>query len=63
MAGGIAGSCSMIIVYPLDFARTRLGADTGKGHGAKHAPPTPPPVAGDAAKATGDAAKAATESA
>ncbi len=30
---GIAGSCSMLIVYPLDFARTRLGVDTGKhGH-------------------------------
>jgi len=33
MAGGVAGSCSMVVVYPLDFARTRLGADTGKhGH-------------------------------
>lgn len=32
MAGGIAGSCSMIVVYPLDFARTRLGTDTGNKH-------------------------------
>lgn len=30
LAGGIAGSCSMCVVYPLDFARTRLGTDMGK---------------------------------
>ncbi len=30
-AGGLAGACSLLIVYPLDFARTRLAADTGKG--------------------------------
>jgi len=29
MAGGVAGSCSMMVVYPLDFARTRLGTDMG----------------------------------
>jgi len=29
-AGGLAGSISMIFVYPLDFARTRLGVDVGK---------------------------------
>merc|ERR1712210_204777 len=29
-AGGAAGATSMGIVYPLDFARTRLGADVGK---------------------------------
>jgi len=33
MAGGSAGACCMLIVYPLDFARTRLGVDIGrKGH-------------------------------
>lgn len=30
-AGGAAGAGSLLIVYPLDFARTRLGADLGKG--------------------------------
>lgn len=30
-AGGLAGACSLLIVYPLDFARTRLAADVGKG--------------------------------
>lgn len=30
-AGGAAGACSLLIVYPLDFARTRLAADVGKG--------------------------------
>lgn len=30
LAGGSAGACCMIIVYPLDFARTRLGVDVGK---------------------------------
>jgi len=29
-AGGAAGATSLFIVYPLDFARTRLGADVGK---------------------------------
>jgi solute carrier family 25 (adenine nucleotide translocator) protein 4/5/6/31 len=29
-SGGMAGSTSMVIVYPLDFARTRLGVDMGK---------------------------------
>lgn len=29
-AGGAAGATSLAIVYPLDFARTRLGADVGK---------------------------------
>merc|ERR550539_646276 len=28
-AGGAAGATSLLIVYPLDFARTRLGADVG----------------------------------
>jgi len=31
MSGGMAGSASLLFVYPLDFARTRLGADMGKG--------------------------------
>jgi solute carrier family 25 (adenine nucleotide translocator) protein 4/5/6/31 len=30
LSGGIAGSFSLLFVYPLDFARTRLGADIGK---------------------------------
>eukprot|EP00960_Hanusia_phi_P054143 762556-Hanusia_phi.AAC.5 len=32
-SGGLAGAASLLIVYPLDFARTRLGADVGKGSG------------------------------
>jgi solute carrier family 25 (adenine nucleotide translocator) protein 4/5/6/31 len=30
-SGGMAGAASLMIVYPLDFARTRLAADVGKG--------------------------------
>jgi solute carrier family 25 (mitochondrial adenine nucleotide translocator), member 4/5/6/31 len=30
-SGGLAGACSLLIVYPLDFARTRLAADVGHG--------------------------------
>jgi solute carrier family 25 (mitochondrial adenine nucleotide translocator), member 4/5/6/31 len=30
-SGGLAGACSLAIVYPLDFARTRLAADVGQG--------------------------------
>jgi solute carrier family 25 (adenine nucleotide translocator) protein 4/5/6/31 len=29
-SGGAAGAASLMIVYPLDFARTRLAADVGK---------------------------------
>ena len=29
-AGGLAGSLSLLVVYPLDFIRTRLATDTGK---------------------------------
>lgn len=29
-AGGVAGAGSLVLVYPLDFARTRLAADTGR---------------------------------
>jgi hypothetical protein len=29
-AGGLAGAGSLLIVYPLDFARTRLAADLGR---------------------------------
>jgi len=29
-AGGAAGATSLMFVYPLDFARTRLAADVGK---------------------------------
>ena len=31
-AGGLAGAGSLLIVYPLDFARTRLAADVGKAN-------------------------------
>ncbi|KHJ85815.1 ADP/ATP translocase 2 domain protein [Oesophagostomum dentatum] len=30
-AGGAAGASSLVFVYPLDFARTRLAVDVGKG--------------------------------
>jgi solute carrier family 25 (adenine nucleotide translocator) protein 4/5/6/31 len=30
-SGGMAGASSLLFVYPLDFARTRLAADIGKG--------------------------------
>jgi solute carrier family 25 (adenine nucleotide translocator) protein 4/5/6/31 len=30
-SGGAAGGTSLLFVYPLDFARTRLAADIGKG--------------------------------
>jgi solute carrier family 25 (adenine nucleotide translocator) protein 4/5/6/31 len=30
-SGGAAGAASLLIVYPLDFVRTRLAADVGKG--------------------------------
>jgi len=30
-SGGAAGATSLMVVYPLDFARTRLAVDTGKG--------------------------------
>lgn len=29
-SGGAAGATSLLFVYPLDFARTRLGVDVGK---------------------------------
>jgi solute carrier family 25 (adenine nucleotide translocator) protein 4/5/6/31 len=29
-SGGAAGATSLMFVYPLDFARTRLAADVGK---------------------------------
>jgi len=29
-SGGLAGATSLMVVYPLDFARTRLAADVGK---------------------------------
>jgi len=32
-SGGAAGATSLCVVYPLDFARTRLAADVGKGAG------------------------------
>merc|ERR1712168_1128960 len=34
-AGGAAGATSLLMVYPLDFARTRLGADVGKAVGER----------------------------
>jgi solute carrier family 25 (adenine nucleotide translocator) protein 4/5/6/31 len=30
-SGGMAGACSLTIVYPLDYARTRLASDVGSG--------------------------------
>jgi len=30
MSGGWAGATSLLVVYPLDFARTRVAADVGK---------------------------------
>lgn len=33
MSGGAAGAASLCIVYPLDFARTRLAVDIGKAGG------------------------------
>lgn len=30
-SGGAAGATSLLFVYPLDFGRTRLAADIGKG--------------------------------
>merc|ERR1719482_1044426 len=33
LAGGVGSSCSLTIVYPLDYARTRLSTDIGKGEG------------------------------
>lgn len=35
VSGGLAGGTSLLVVYPLDFARTRLGADLGKGAGER----------------------------
>jgi len=32
LSGGAAGATSSLFVYPLDFARTRLAADIGKGN-------------------------------
>jgi len=34
-SGGAAGASSLLFVYPLDFARTRLAADIGKGTGER----------------------------
>jgi len=34
-SGGAAGATSLCFVYPLDFARTRLAADVGKGAGQR----------------------------
>ncbi|KAF0698347.1 Aste57867_11025 [Aphanomyces stellatus] len=35
-SGGAAGATSLAVVYPLDFARTRLGADVGVGAARVH---------------------------
>jgi len=36
-SGGLAGSLCMLLVYPLDYARTRLANDaTEKGHGRQY---------------------------
>ena len=31
-SGGLAGAGSLTIVYPLDYARTRLASDVGSGN-------------------------------
>ena len=31
VSGGLAAAASMTIVYPLDYARTRLASDVGSG--------------------------------
>merc|ERR1712146_762001 len=33
MSGGLAGGASMVICYPMDFARTRLASDLQSGKG------------------------------
>ena len=30
LSGGLGGTCSLLLVYPLDYARTRLSVDTEK---------------------------------
>ena len=35
LAGGSAGACCMLFVYPLDFARTRMGVDVSVKEGSK----------------------------
>lgn len=35
LSGGTAGAIGLTIVYPLDFARTRLGVDIGKSAGER----------------------------
>lgn len=30
LAGGIAGAGTALVMYPLDFARTRMGVDIGR---------------------------------
>jgi solute carrier family 25 (adenine nucleotide translocator) protein 4/5/6/31 len=35
LAGGLAGSITSTIVYPLDFARTRLGVDVNQANGQR----------------------------
>lgn len=44
--GGLAGAGSLLIVYPLDFVRTRLAADLGKGSHRDFQACTPPPPKG-----------------
>ena len=31
LVGGLAGASALTILYPMDFARTRMGVDVGKG--------------------------------
>jgi len=35
LSGGLAGSITSMVVYPLDFARTRLGVDVAQNHGQR----------------------------
>jgi len=54
-SGGAAGATSLIVVYPLDFARTRLAMDVGvegkKSKGAKGVPAAAPAAGAVAAPA------------
>jgi solute carrier family 25 (adenine nucleotide translocator) protein 4/5/6/31 len=59
-SGGLAGAGSLLIVYPLDFARTRLAADVGKAGGGKKKDKGAA-AEGGAPKPATDAPKAAAE--
>ena len=41
VSGAAAGATSLTIVYPLDYARTRLAADVGRGESRVKTDPSP----------------------